>query len=101
MNAIDSCWVRFEIDRFAGHHPHFAGEREAAIRALNLGEQVDTRSGNLNYTLPLLSAQGRGGWAVPFALSYNSQMWRKDPGGIWNFGKDVGFGYGWRFLAGS
>jgi hypothetical protein len=58
--------------------------RRVGVNALGtywggMGEQIDTRSGNLNYTLPLLSAQGRGGWAVPFALSYNSQMWRKDP----------------------
>jgi hypothetical protein len=85
--------------------------RRVGVHALGsywgaMGEQIDTRSGNLNFSLPLLKAQGRGGWAVPFALSYNSQMWRKDPGpngtfNIWNLGKDVGFGYGWRFLAGS
>ena len=80
--------------------------RRVGVNALGtywggMGEQIDTRSGNLNFSLPLLSAQGRGGWAVPFALSYNSQMWRKDPGGTWNLGKDVGFGFGWRLLAGS
>jgi hypothetical protein len=36
------------------------------------GEQIDVRSGNLNFTLPLLKAMGRGGWGVSFALSYNS-----------------------------
>jgi len=66
-----------------------------------MGEQIDTRSGNLNFSLPLLKAQGRGGWSVPFVLSYNSQLWRHDSGGTWNMGKDVGFGYGWRLLAGS
>ena len=58
-------------------------------------------SGNLSYSLPLLKAQGRNGWGVPFALSYNSENWRKDPGGTWNLGRDVGFGYGWKLLAGS
>ncbi|MCI0718723.1 MAG: hypothetical protein L0338_07070, partial [Acidobacteria bacterium] len=28
------------------------------------GEQIDLLSGNLNFTLPLLRAQGRGGWGV-------------------------------------
>ncbi len=46
------------------------------------GEQIDTLSGNLSYTIPLLTAMGRGGWSVPFALSYNSQIWRKDSGGV-------------------
>jgi hypothetical protein len=34
-------------------------------------------------------------------LSYNSQNWRQDAGGVWNLGKDIGFGYGWRLQAGS
>ena len=65
------------------------------------GEQVDMRSGNLNFSIPLLKAQGRGGWGVTFALSYNSQLWRQDSGGVWKLGADTGFGYGWRLLAGS
>jgi hypothetical protein len=43
-----------------------------------MGEQIDTLSGNLNYTLPLLNPVARGGMSVPFALSYNSQNWRRD-----------------------
>ncbi len=65
------------------------------------GEQIDVLSGNLNFTLPLLKAQGRGGWSVPFSLNYNSQNWRQDAGGTWNLGNDVGYGYGWKLLAGS
>ncbi len=65
------------------------------------GEQIDLYSGNLNYTLPLLKAAGRGSWAVTFSLSYNSQLWRKDPGGTWKLGRDVGYGFGWRLQAGS
>ena len=65
------------------------------------GEQIDTHSGNLNFTLPLLTAVARGGMSVPFALSYNSQMWRKDAGGTWKLGRDVGYGFGWRLQAGS
>jgi hypothetical protein len=47
------------------------------------GEQIDVRSGNLNYTVPLLKALARSGWSATFALSYNSQMWRNDAGGTW------------------
>ncbi len=65
------------------------------------GEQIDLRSGNLNFTVPLLTAKARGGWSATIALSYNSQDWRKDTGGEWNLGKDVGFGRGWRLQVGS
>jgi hypothetical protein len=64
-------------------------------------EQIDLLSGNLNFSIPLLSAQGRNGWSVPFSLSYNSQNWRHDGGGTWELGSDVGYGYGWRLMAGS
>ena len=65
------------------------------------GENIDVRSGNLNFTLPLLKAQARSGWGVGFNLTYNSQNWRYDSGGNWNFGSDVGYGFGWQLLAGS
>ena len=65
------------------------------------GEQIDTLSGNLNFSTPLLKAMGRGGWSVPFGLSYNGQQWRQDGGGAWSLGRDVGYGYGWRLQAGS
>jgi len=65
------------------------------------GEQIDMRSGNLNYSMPLVKAQGRGGWGVGFNLSYNSQNWRQDPAGNWQLGRDTGYGYGWRLQAGS
>ncbi|MGC9969496.1 MAG: hypothetical protein ABSE56_02780 [Bryobacteraceae bacterium] len=65
------------------------------------GEQIDTRSGNLNFTLPLLKAMGRNGSGVPFALSYNSQIWRQEGGRDWKLGHDVGYGVGWRLQAGS
>ena len=66
-----------------------------------LGENLDNLSGNLNFSVPLLQAKARGGWGVTFALSYNSQMWRKDSGGTWLMGQDVGYGMGWRLMAGS
>ncbi len=65
------------------------------------GEQLDTLSGNLNFTLPLLTVQSRGGRKVGLGLSYNSQMWRQDSGGTWGYGADVGFGFGWRLMVGS
>ena len=65
------------------------------------GEQIDMASGNLNYAVPILKAMGRGGWSVNFQLSYNSQNWRQDSGGVWQLGQDTGYGYGWRFQAGS
>src|SRR6202035_1237005 len=66
-----------------------------------LGEQIDLLSGNVNYTLPLLKALGRGSWGVGVNLTYNSLNWRQDPGGIWTLGRDVGYGYGWKLQAGS
>ena len=80
--------------------------RRVGVRPLGaywgaLGEQVDMMSGNLNFTLPLFQVRGRGGWSVPFALNYNSQLWRQDAGGTWKLGRDVGYGFGWRLLAGS
>jgi hypothetical protein len=65
------------------------------------GEQIDLLSGNLNYTVPLLKALSRTGWGVGFALSYNSQIWRQDAGGTWKLGRDVGYGLGWKLMAGS
>lgn len=65
------------------------------------GEQIDTLSGNLNFSLPLMMARGRTGWTIPVGLSYNSQLWRQDPGGIWKLGRDVGYGFGWKLQAGS
>ena len=65
------------------------------------GEQIDLLSGNLNFALPLIKAQSRGGWGATFMLSYNSQMWRQDSGGTWKLGRDVGYGLGWSLQAGS
>ncbi|HLG96093.1 MAG TPA: RHS repeat-associated core domain-containing protein [Bryobacteraceae bacterium] len=80
--------------------------RQVGVRPLGTywggaGEQIDMRSGNLNYTIPLLKAMARGGWGVGFSLSYNSQNWRQDAGGTWEFGRDIGYGFGWRMQAGS
>jgi len=65
------------------------------------GEQIDIGSGNLNFNLPLITAQARGGWSVPFSLNYDSQIWRKDPAGIWKLARDSGYGHGWKLMIGS
>ena len=67
----------------------------------SLGENVDLLSGNLHFSIPLLKAQARSGWGVTFNLTYNSQNWRQDSGGAWKVGGDVGYGFGWRLLAGA
>jgi RHS repeat-associated protein len=65
------------------------------------GENINILSGNLNFSLPLLSAKGRGSTTLPIGLNYNSQNWRVDGSGTWNYGRDTGYGYGFRVLAGS
>jgi RHS repeat-associated protein len=65
------------------------------------GEQIDTLSGNLNFSLPLVTAQQRTGQNVPVGLNYNSQNWRQDNGVNWQLGEDVGYGYGWQVQIGS
>src|ERR1035437_1663569 len=64
-------------------------------------EQIDVLSGNVNFTVQSLKAVSRTGWGAGFNLNYNSQNWRQDSGGIWNLAEDVGYGYGWRLMAGS
>ena len=64
-------------------------------------ENIDVRSGNLSFALPVLTAQGRAGLNAVFNLSYNSQNWRNYSGSNWKFDSDVGYGFGWRLLAGS
>jgi hypothetical protein len=64
-------------------------------------ENIDVMSGNVSFSLPLLQAQSRTNWSVPFSLSYNSQDWRQDSGGAWGLSGDVGYGFGWKLLAGS
>lgn len=98
------------LEATAGTPPADSGNgmdpRRTGVRALGsywgaAGEQIDTVSGNLNFSLPVIHAQARGGWSVTFRLSYNSQMWRQDSAGTWFFGQDVGYGLGWILQAGS
>jgi RHS repeat-associated protein len=80
--------------------------RRTGVRALGsywgaAGEQIDTTSGNMNFSLPMLKAVSRGNWNVGASLSYNSQMWRQDSAGTWLMGYDVGYGLGWNLQLGS
>jgi RHS repeat-associated protein len=77
------------------------GVRPTAAYWGSSNEQIDVMSGNMNFTIPLLTAMQRGGASVPFNLIYNSQVWRQDSGGTWQYGRDSGFGYGWQLMAGS
>ena len=83
-----------------GMDPRRTGVRAYGAYWGAAGEQIDTTSGNLNFSVPLIKAMSRG-WSVTFALSYNSQMWRQDSGGTWLMGYDVGYGLGWTLMAGS
>ena len=91
--------------------------REVGVRPMGTywggaGEQIDMRSGNLNFTQALLKPMGRGGSGVSFNLSYNSQNWRVgysmsgtngmgNGTGPWQLGEDIGYGFGWQLQAGS
>ena len=81
--------------------PREVGVRPTGTYWGGAGEQIDVRSANLNFTIPLIKAMGRGGNGIGFNLSYNAQNWRQDPGGTWQLGRDLGYGYGWRLQAGS
>lgn len=69
-----------------------------------MGEQIDLLSGNVNFTVPLLKAVSRSSWSVGFNLAYNSQSFRyvtSPTAGTIVHGADVGYGFGWRLLAGA
>ncbi len=65
------------------------------------GENIDMRSGNLNFNLPLVQAQMRGGGGAAVGLSYNSQIWQMVGQTEWRTGRDSGQGLGWRVMIGS
>jgi RHS repeat-associated protein len=66
------------------------------------GEQIDVYGGNLNYSVPLISATGRGSLRAAFNLTYNSLNWSVASGTTsWPEGVDVGYGFGWQLMLGS
>ena len=66
------------------------------------GEQIDIFNGNLNYSVPLITAVGRGGLAATFKLVYNSENWVVTSGTT-SFTEtgDTGYGFGWQLMLGS
>jgi hypothetical protein len=81
--------------------PRRAGIRPRGSYWGAAGEQIDMVSGNLNFTLPVFQAMGRGGRGQTFVLSNNSQFWREDAGRTWQLARDVGYGLSWRLQVGS
>jgi RHS repeat-associated protein len=84
-----------------GMDPRRVGVRNFGAYWGGAGEQIDTTSGNLNFSLPILKVLSRGGWSVGVMLNYNSQMWRQDSSGTWLMGYDTGYGIGWQLQIGS
>ena len=72
-----------------GMDPRRVGVRPAGGYWGGGGENIDAASANLNFTLPLIKPQARGGWSVKLALSYNSQLWRRDASGTYVLGNGV------------
>ncbi|HSW38304.1 MAG TPA: hypothetical protein VLL97_02290, partial [Acidobacteriota bacterium] len=64
------------------------------------GEQIDMLSGNLCFSLPLLTASGRE-MKASMACSYNSQLWEQHNSRFHEHGADAGYGYGWRAQFGA
>ncbi|MFN0101277.1 MAG: hypothetical protein ACKV2U_04200, partial [Bryobacteraceae bacterium] len=91
----------------SGNAPDPDAPRQTGVRPLGsywggAGENIDMRSGNLSFSLPLLKAQGRHGASLGLGLSYNSQNWRQQNGGpAQKIGYDAGYGFGWKLQAGS
>jgi len=89
------------VPHFVAPDPIQPGVRPLGAYWGSSPEQIDVRSGNLNFTVPLFKAMGRGGWGVQFALSYNSQLWFMEGSAQTKLGADVGYGFGWKLLAGA
>jgi hypothetical protein len=105
FHGVSGPMTTFNVDTVnilnGDNDPRRVGVRPTGVYFGGQGENIDMLSGNLNFTVPLLKAMGRGGSSVTFSLSYNSQMWRQDHTGTWLMGEDVGYGIGFRLQAGS
>ena len=75
---------------------------EHAVAGLELSLRMEDRQFAV-YALGLLAltAKARGGMSAGIGLNYNSQNWRYDAQGTWNYGRDVGYGYGVKLGPGS
>ena len=103
LNYSDSAQFFVSAPPAAALDPRQIGIRPTGAYWGGGGEQIDMQSGNLNYTLPVVQAKARGGLTASFGLNYNSQIWRKDlaNNATWYYGRDNGYGHGWRLLTGS
>lgn len=81
--------------------PHRVGVQRTGNYWGGAGEHIDLVSGNLNFTIPLVTAVGRNGLTATFALSHNSQNWRNAYGINRMLGADTGYGFGWQLMLGS
>jgi hypothetical protein len=81
----DARKVGRSLERAAPPLPLHRGNGEEPYLAFTvLQKLLVSLPGNLNFSIPLLKVKGRG-WTVTFNLSYNSQNWRQDSGGTWNW----------------
>ena len=108
ISAVDYHWNASPLTNLVVTTPSSTSTPNAhGIRPTNsywggAGEQIDIYGGNLNYSVPLITAIGRGGLKASFNLSYNSQNWVVTSGTtsfIQN--ADVGYGFGWQLMLGS
>ena len=85
--------------------PEWTGLRRVGIRPNGTywggnPEQIDVLSGNLNYSLQLIIAGGRG-VNIRILCSCNSQLWERDNPQVLSYGIETGVDYGWRIQLGS
>ena len=82
-------------------NPRHVGVRPTGSCWGGAGERIDLLSGNVNFSVPLITAMGRAGLAAAFNLSYNSQNWVTGSSGLELMGVDTGYGFGWQLMLGS
>lgn len=84
------------------YSPYHRGLRPTDAYWGGAGEQINMFGGNLNFSVPLITALGRGGLKATFSLSYNSQNWVVGSGtSSYVEGVDTGYGFGWQLMLGS
>ena len=69
LNASPQVTINGRHAAHWGNRPREIGVRPTGSYWGGAGEQIDMLSGNLNYTMPMIKAMGRGGWSVGFNLS--------------------------------